>query len=267
MSSGWRSLARILMASGVMGLVTIPALVSADSGGAGIRFGTITTIPEYSDDDDEEDEAPSGFSSSYTLGYGLSAKFDLGVTYDLKPNEDEPDVELGGPSLSEDETTYLTPRFSYRFPGTYAPVPSDSGSAGVDIQTTFMTQTWASEPVVEQLSLEERIGRMRENAENLSQVERLAIFFGITTERAEKMMRDLDEWASHAQAEQFLGSEAYDKLQAEYGRAPKLATGQGSESRFGAALATPNGLGAAEDHSAWNETFLYCGGACVPSAF
>lgn len=94
----------------------------------------------------------------------------------------------------------------------------------------------------------------------------MAMFFGITEEEAEEIRRKFAEWVSRQQAEHFLGSETYDKLQAEYGRAPILAAGQPSRPGVNTARATPNGLGAAEDHSGWNQYYLYCGGTCVPSA-
>lgn len=272
MPSSGLNFAHILAVVVAAGLVSIPAAAWASEGGGGGGF-ELRYDPDYKDaaEDEDDDTPPDAFSVrySFSLGSGLGFKFDKGLTYEVERIETirEPEVELYGPSLREDTFNYVTPRFSYRFPILYnPPKQTDSGAANADSGFEFRFQTWGSERAVERFNLEATYGQWEEEDKDKTETERVSVFYSITQLEAEKMRDSFEELARYLQVREFLGNEAFDKLQAEFGRRPSTADIQTSE--FGASVSwsAANGIGSATDLSDWEGEYLYCGGTCVPSA-
>lgn len=240
-----------------------PGKVWAD-GGAGIRF----QIP-YSDEDDEEDDddvgvitaRPFGFTPRLTLKYDLLPRLQGRIDYGAAPTAPNlwAGFTLDGPRLRSDDTQirYISPRFNTHFPGlSYTPNTSGSSSVPDPSASDDRPQTWANDTATEQIDNDSFGRNLWTGYASRSREEIAVSVFGISPESAHRLVQRLDGFAQKERVRDYLGDDAFRKLQAEFGP-------QGNGSSSGPSEGAATQPDSARDFSGWNDAYLYCGGTCA----
>ena len=222
------------------------------NGGEGIRYNPTIIYDEDADDDDESESVPvlratpspysvpEGFDLTYRPKFSFGTSLRAEATYRIKLNSDVSED-------TEEPTTYTMDgsdisfkyglenfRIRWRFPE-YADSEENEEtkkdepiSSSMRIRIGYKYSSWVNDDVLVALDEEEET-ETTDNPYRFTIPEEMQ-------ERVRKMVTQLS-------VSRWLGDDAYDKLQEEFGPAD-------------------DGSGAT-DFSDWNGAMYYCGGACV----